>query len=178
MSGDIQHSRRALIANVGRTAALGIISGCVGNKGGGGSETKTDVCGVDPPSEACVDKRIAEQLSDVDNFDRVRDWTGRAEVTIKVGVNNGGQPYGFGPPAVRVNPETTIIWEWTGEGGPHNVIAETDHKINSQLTNRPGYTYEYVYDGTMSKVQIDYYCSTHEQEGMRGVIAVDRQSRV
>ncbi|MBO4246884.1 hypothetical protein IL252_03500 [Halomicrobium sp. IBSBa] len=58
------------------------------------------------------------------------------------------------------------------KGGLHDVVAETDHEIDSRRTDEQGFTYAYVYDGPMSTVHIDYDCSTHREKGMRGVIAV------
>jgi len=62
-------------------------------------------------------------LDDANGFDgsNVEDVRGEDSVTIEVGAGGG---YAFGPATVWVSPGTTITWEWTGEGGGHNVVPE------------------------------------------------------
>ena len=67
-------------------------------------------------------------LSDVDNFDgTTADMTGQDEVTIAVGAEGNGGGFAFDPPAVQVDPGTTVVWEWIGAGGQHNVVDEADN---------------------------------------------------
>ena len=103
----------------------------------------------------------------VGNFDGTEDASGRSSVTVRVGTQANGGPYGFGPPAIRVDPGTTVVWEWTGEG-THNVVEENEG-YRSQLTSEQGFTFEQTFDSTgISK----YYCEPHLSLGMKGAVVV------
>jgi halocyanin-like protein len=67
-----------------------------------------------------------------------------------------------------VSPETTVVWEWTGEGGAHNVVAE-DESFESELLSEYGETFEYTFSepGT-----VRYYCGPHKSLGMKGAVVV------
>ncbi len=104
----------------------------------------------------------------VANYDGVVDRTGQDSVTVAVGVENGDGPYGFGPAAVRVSPGTTVTWEWTGEGGSHNVVS-TDGTFESDLVADPGHTFEHTFEG---EGVFRYLCQPHEQLGMKGAVVV------
>jgi halocyanin-like protein len=108
-------------------------------------------------------------MSDVSNYDGVHDMTGQSEVTVDVGVEANQGAYGFGPGAIQVDPGTTVIWEWTGEGGMHNVVAESGGDYSSELSQEAGYTFEHVFEsGGVSK----YFCQPHKALGMKGVVVV------
>jgi len=57
-------------------------------------------------------------LDDANNYEQTVDMTGSDSVTNEVGAGEG---LAFGPAAVAVSSGTTVTWEWTGEGGSHNV---------------------------------------------------------
>jgi halocyanin-like protein len=107
-------------------------------------------------------------FSNVDNYDGTVDQRGSDQVTITVGTSGNGGEFGFGPAAVHVDPGTTIVWEWTGNGGSHNVVAE-DGSFESELISEAGHTFEYTVDG---EGIITYACSPHKTLGMKGAIAV------
>ncbi len=108
-------------------------------------------------------------LSDVDNFDgTTADMTGQGEVTIAVGAEGNGGGFAFDPPAVQVDPGTTVIWEWTGAGGQHNVVDE-DGAFESELTDEEGFTFEYTFE---EERVFKYFCQPHKGLGMKGVVAV------
>jgi len=122
--------------------------------GGGGGGTQPDFGGY---------------LDNVSNFSGVEDATGQDEVTVEVGVDNGGQPYGFGPAAVHIDTGTTVIWEWTGEGGGHNVVAEDDTFNSGSPVPAEGTTYEYTFEeGGI----YNYFCSPHKSLDMKGSVVV------
>ncbi|QKY18915.1 halocyanin domain-containing protein [Halolamina sp. CBA1230] len=104
----------------------------------------------------------------VSNYDGVADRTGESEVTVEVGVDNGGQPYGFGPAAVRVDPGTTVVWEWTGRGGSHNVVAENG-AFESEMSSEEGHTFSHTFEeeGTFR-----YVCTPHQSLGMKAAVVV------
>ncbi|MFC4552916.1 halocyanin domain-containing protein [Halorussus sp. GCM10023401] len=80
---------------------------------------------------------------------------------------NGGS-FAFEPAAVRVDPETTVIWKWSGEGGSHNVAVE-DGSFGSEMTGDAGHTLEQTFeaDGVAK-----YACVLHEPMGMKGAVVV------
>lgn len=118
--------------------------------------------------EAAAQASFGGWMSDVENYDGVVDRTGRDEVTVRVGVDNGGQPFGFGPPAVRVDPGTTVIWEWTGRGNQHNVVDDGGD-FESELAAEEGFTFEQTFE---SEGVTRYYCTPHQSLGMKGVVVV------
>jgi halocyanin-like protein len=105
-------------------------------------------------------------LDSANNFDgSVVDKTGQDEVVVKVGAGSSG--LAFGPAAVHVDNGATIVWEWTGEGGAHNVVHE-EEAFNSGSTKTSG-TYEYTFeeDGIYK-----YFCVPHKASGMLGAVVV------
>jgi halocyanin-like protein len=115
---------------------------------------------------------IDEWLSDTGNYDgTVVDRTGQEEVTIDVGASGNEGNLAFGPAAVRIDPGTTVTWEWTGNGGPHNVLTEEGPAdLNSgDAVPDEGTTYEHAFD---SEGVTTYYCSPHETLGMKGAVVV------
>ncbi|WP_248299353.1 halocyanin domain-containing protein [Halorhabdus amylolytica] len=108
-------------------------------------------------------------FSDVSNFDGVVDRRGQGEVTVEVGVEGNGDYWAFGPAAVRVDPGTTVVFEWTGEGSAHNVVAENDGYSSGDPVREAGTTFEHTFEETgISK----YYCDPHLAVGMKGAIVV------
>ncbi len=107
-------------------------------------------------------------LSDVTNYDSVVDETGAEEVTVEVGVEANGGGFGFGPAAVQVDPGTTVVWEWTGGGGQHNVVAQSGD-FESDLVGDDGFTFEHTFE---EKGVTRYYCQPHQSLGMKGVVVV------
>ena len=87
-------------------------------------------------------------LADTSNYDgTTADMRGTASVTVEVGVSGNDGAFAFGPPAVRVDPGTTVTWEWTGDGGQHNVVAESGADFSSgDPTNEAGHTFERTVD--------------------------------
>ena len=107
-------------------------------------------------------------FDDVSNYDGTVDATGEDEMTVEVGA--GGSGLEFEPPAIHVDPGTTVVFEWTGEGGSHNVVeSETDERYESELTNVAGTTYSITFESDgISK----YVCTPHAAQGMKGAVAV------
>lgn len=104
------------------------------------------------------------------------DRTGQDAVTIRVGAGDGG--LAFDPPAVVVDPGTTVTWEWTGEGGGHNVIndpeagdAEAELFNSGETVNEAGFTFEHTFEEGQAGAH-PYFCSPHQTLGMVGVVAV------
>jgi halocyanin-like protein len=66
-----------------------------------------------------------------------------------------------GPAAVRVDPGTTVVWEWTGNGGGHNVVAENG-AFESETTSEAGHTFEYTLE---ESVIVKYACTPTSRWG-------------
>ncbi|PSP82101.1 halocyanin domain-containing protein, partial [Halobacteriales archaeon QS_1_68_17] len=108
-------------------------------------------------------------FDDVGNFDGVVDRTGQSEVTVTVGAEGNGGAFAFAPAAVRVDPGTTVKFEWTGEGGGHNVIGEDNDLDSGDPVAESGVNYEYTFeeDGIYK-----YVCEPHLSLGMKGAVVV------
>ncbi len=109
-------------------------------------------------------------FSDVSNFDGTTvDMTGQSEVTVDVGVEGNTNFFAYGPPAVQVDPGTTVVWEWTGQGGSHNVLQEGGDRFGSDLLAEEGATYEFTFE---DEGIYRYYCQPHLGLGMKGAVVV------
>ncbi|WP_420182677.1 halocyanin domain-containing protein [Haloarcula sp. KBTZ06] len=128
-------------------------------EGGDGGETVPDYGGF---------------LDSVGNFDgSTVDATGQDTVTVEVGVQANGGAYGFGPPAVHVDNGATVQFEWTGNGGGHNVVSDGDGPLDSgSTTSSAGVNYEHTFeeDGIYP-----YLCVPHEGLNMKGAIVVGEE---
>jgi len=110
-------------------------------------------------------------FDDVGNYDGTTvDRTGQDAVTVEVGVDANGGTYGFGPAAVRVDPGTTVTFEWVSD--THNVLVEDqpgDSWDGSQSIENTGFTYEHTFE---TEGIYKYYCEPHLSLGMKGAIVV------
>lgn len=140
-------SRRGLFHVTGGTVTAGIAGGAVGT--------------------AAAQQAYDGWMEDVPNYDGTHDLRGQQEVTVAVGANGGVQ---FEPAAILVDSGTTVTWEWTGEGGAHNVAAP-NAPIDSELTAKEGHRYTYTFSSDEESV-VRYKCSPHESVGMKGAVAV------
>lgn len=145
--------RRTVLRGVGTVAVTGMLAGCGGGSDGGGGGSG------DVPSE------VSDYISGANNYDGVADKTGSDSVTVKVGAGNG---LAFGPAAVRVSTGTTVTWEWTGNGGSHNVVAK-DGSFDSGDYKSSG-TFEHTFDEAGNYL---YYCEPHRASGMKGAVIVE-----
>lgn len=110
-------------------------------------------------------------FSDVSNYEGTVDYTGQSSVTVEVGVEANGGPYGFGPAAVRVDPGTTVTFEWVSDS--HNVVPESvpdgaSWEGNSSIQNT-GATYEHTFE---TEGIYTYFCEPHLSLGMKGAVVV------
>jgi len=107
-------------------------------------------------------------FDNVSNYDGTVDMTGEDQVTITVGASGNNGAYAFGPAAVHVDPGTEVVWEWSGDGGRHNVSAE-NADFESELSGEAGHTFSQTLDGAGI---IKYACVPHKQMGMKGAVVV------
>ena len=131
---------------------------------------------LDPGEEVTITasspdaKPNMSHISDVDGG--YEDLRGQDTVTVDVGAEGNGGNLAFSPAGVWIDPGTTVVWEWTGKGGSHNVqTADGPAELESPLTSTAGYTYEFTF--TEEHVGItNYQCSPHATLGMLGTVAV------
>ncbi|KYH25873.1 halocyanin [Halalkalicoccus paucihalophilus] len=105
-------------------------------------------------------------VQDANNFDGTEDLRGQSEATVQVGAGDG---LAFDPAGIWIDTGTTVIWEWTGEGGSHNVSNTGDLGFESETSGEAGFTFEYTFEeGGI----FEYECVPHTAQGMHGGVAV------
>ncbi|WP_435146943.1 halocyanin domain-containing protein [Halobaculum sp. P14] len=144
----------------------------VGNPDSGGSAATTTADSTAEATGQTTEQQVAAEYGDwfsnVSNFDGTVDKTGQRRVTISVGAAGNGGNFAFSPAAVRVDPGTTVVWEWTGKGSSHNVAA-ADGSFESKLTGESGFTFEHTFE---SRGVHKYACVPHKAMGMKGAVVV------
>ncbi|MFC6952931.1 halocyanin domain-containing protein [Halorubellus litoreus] len=140
--------RRALLAATAGTAAAAL-AGCLSGGGGDGGDGELD-----------------DWLGDLDEYDGPVDRTGESEVAVAVGAGSDG--LAFDPLAVEVDVGTTVVWEWTGRGGRHNVV-DRDGAFASEYHDDEGATFSHTFEETGTYA---YYCEPHQALGMKGGVRV------
>lgn len=165
-------SRRRFIRGASTVALTAGIAGCSGNggdNGDNGGDTGDSGNGGGSP-----DERLDTFLSEEDAllYDEIEDHTGEGSVTVMVGA--GDQGTAFDPPAIRISTGTTVTWEWTGQGGDHNVSPVENSDFSdfgeSELTDEEGHTVENTFEETGVAL---YVCEPHRTLGMVGGIIVE-----
>lgn len=139
--------RRRTYLAVGGTLALG---GCLGGDSSRGSGP---------------DASYGDWFDGVSNYDGETDLTGESAITVEVGAVDG---LAFAPPAIRITPGTTVTWEWSGDGGQHNVVAEGG-AFQSEYHTEAGATFDFTFEELALH---RYYCQPHETLGMKGGVRV------
>lgn len=153
-------SRRAFVRGLAGTAGSAAIGGEAAAQSDGNGSGGTSASGP-------ID--FGGWLEDVSYWGgQANDQTGKQKVTITVGgdANNG---LSFAPVAVHVDPGTTVTWEWSGNGGAHNVVAEDDSFKSGSPVAQAGTTFSHTLDGNGVN---NYYCQPHRSQGMKGSVAV------
>ncbi len=115
----------------GATAAATAAAGtAAAQEGGGGAQVQPDFGG---------------HLDGVDGG--YEDLRGQSEVTIEVGASGNGGNLAFAPAGIWIDTGTTVTWEWTGEGGGHNVVASEGASLDSgAAVSEAGSTYEFTFE--------------------------------
>ncbi|MDZ7746232.1 MAG: halocyanin domain-containing protein [Halobacteriales archaeon] len=99
------------------------------------------------------------------------DARGQSEVTVEVGASGNGGNLAFSPAGLWIDPGTTVTFEWTGQGGDHNVVAQEGPAAldSGSPIGEAGATYEHTFEeGGITK----YVCIPHQSLGMQGAVAV------
>ena len=106
-----------------------------------------------------------------------QDLRGEDEVRVEVGASGNGGNLAFGPAGIWIDEGTTVVWEWTGEGGGHNVVTDEEntdfenvHDLDSgSPVDEAGYEYEYTFE---EGGRTGYVCTPHRGVDMFGAVAV------
>lgn len=149
-------SRREILQTVG-IVATSALAGCLNDE--------NESTGKDDPPD-----RIDEYLSDARNYDgRIIDARGNEDAEVMVGAGEGG--LAFDPAAVRIDSGTTVLWEWSGQGGIHNVVSveESHEEFQSDRQSSEGATFTHSFDAGGIAL---YECNPHAGQGMQGAIEV------
>ena len=159
--GSVDVSRRTFLRTAaGATAASAATGTAAAQEEGGGD-------GGDGGGEP----DYGNWFSNVGNFDGTTvDATGQDTATVSVGVQGNGGAFAFDPPAIHVDNGATVQFEWTGEGGGHNVVSQGDGPLDSgNAVSSAGVNYEHTFeeDGIYN-----YVCVPHEGLGMKGAVVV------
>ena len=165
-------NRRTFVKLAAASAVAPAVAGCTGGSGGNGNGDGGDDDGNSDGGNGGgggdVPGEIDDYLSGANEYDgSLADHTGESEVSVEV----GGGPNGlaFAPAAIRIDSGTTVVWEWTGEGGAHNAVDE-DGGFESDLYSDEGESFEETFDEAGN---VRYYCNPHKSSGMRGGIVVE-----
>ena len=102
------------------------------------------------------------------------DLRGEEEVTVEVGAGDGLQ---FSPAGIWIDEGTTVVWEWTGQGGEHNVVTDTEntdfenaHDFRSgDPIDEAGHTFTHTFE---EGGRTGYVCAPHRGVDMFGAVAV------
>lgn len=100
--------------------------------------------------------------------EETEDLTGEGSVTVAVG-GDSNSSLSFDPVAIHIDPGTSVEWEWTGDGGAHNVVAEDDSFTSGDPVSEAGTTFTQTFD---SDGIVNCYCQPHRGQGMKGAVAV------
>lgn len=153
--------RRKFLMAAGATAATVAVAGC-----------SDDDDEAEPPEG--VPQEVHDYLVDNDAqlYDNtVADHTGEDSVTIMNGA--GDENVAYDPPLVRIDAGTEVTWEWTGQGGAHNVEdngGDFDFENPEGLIDEDGHTYSYTFEESGNAM---YHCIAHTAQGQHGAIVVE-----
>jgi halocyanin-like protein len=177
--------RRLFLRATGVTATGALLAGCGDGGGGGGDEDGgMDETETEPQDGGTEENEteagnetggggaaseVDEYLSDTSNYDGVVDETGSDSVTVQVGAEGNDGNFAFEPAAGQVSSGTEVVWEWTGQGGSHNVVHE-EGTFESELQDQEGATFSHTFEETGNFL---YYCDPHRDLGMKGAIIVE-----
>jgi halocyanin-like protein len=175
-------TRRRVIEATATTLLGAALAGCSGGGGSaggssgesgsggsaGGSSGESGSGGSSDESSGDSEPDFGGWFEGVSNFDGVVDETGSSEVTVTVGSSANGGNFGFDPAALRVDAGTTVVWEWNGKGGSHNVAAD-DGSFESELVAEEGHTFSHTFEEAGT---VKYACTPHETVGMKGAVVV------
>ena len=150
--------RRRLLQGTAAVAAGGVgsLAGCA--DGGGDSEP-----GIP------VEPNYRDWFDNVSNYTTTKDRRNEDATTVKVGVSANNGKLGFGPPAIAISPDTEVVWDWTGDGGEHNVVSRTSLFDSGDPVRAGSTTFEHTFERPGI---FKYVCEPHASIGMKGAVFV------
>lgn len=159
-------NRRNFVKTAGAAAAVGA-AGCMDDPPDTRNNTTTD-----PPD---TNETITDDGPDstVGQDGNATNMTGRSEANVEVGAGDNG--FRFDPADIIINPGTTVVWTWTGNGGQHNVVEAdgteiaSDPAFESELTSEEGFEFTHTFEESGTH---DYVCEVHINQGMIGSVEV------
>jgi len=95
------------------------------------------------------------------------------EIGARVNVGAGENGFQFDSDDVVIEAGTSVVWEWTGNGGAHNIVHDVDDPdFESKLTDEEGYIFAHTFEETGT---YEYVCVPHRAQGMSGRIKIEAQ---
>lgn len=123
----------------------------------------------EPPSTGYP--KLDDWLLGVDNWEgSITDETGADTASIAVGSETDRGSFAFDPTALKVSTGTTVTWNWTGEGGGHDVVFEDADVDRSDIYTDSGVHFEHTFE---EAGVYRYFCRPHEALDMKGAIVVE-----
>jgi halocyanin-like protein len=156
----MERSRRQVLRLTSAVVLGGSVAGCQGDDGDGDDEERP-LLDSEPNYRGWFDG--------VSNYDGTLDYRDKSTVTVRVGVEGGIGFFKYGPAAIAVSPGTEVVWEWTGRGGAHNVIAEQERFDSGTPVDSADEIFTYTFE---SPAIYRYLCEPHRSQGMRGAVFV------
>ena len=102
----------------------------------------------------------------VDNDESVVDETDQSKIEVSVGTKGNGGNFAFSPPAIHIDPGTTVVWRRVVDNTALLAVAE-DESFWTDFGD--GETFEWTF--TDNRV-VEYSCPAYEELGMKGVIVI------
>lgn len=171
-----ERTRRQLLVGMGATAAAGALAGCSegdGDDGGDGGDGEDGGDGGDGADRDTVEapEEVVDYLSNTGNFDgEMIDAVDSSQVQIDVGAEGNMGNLAFGPAAIQIETGTEVDWEWTGQGGAHNVVADDDTFSSGNAVDEEGKVFSHTFEEAGTYL---YACTPHEPQGMKGAVVVE-----
>ena len=161
--------RRTVVRTIGGTALAVSLAGCAGD------EEPDEEPAEEPEDEALEPPTAVDDFltdNDATGYDgEMVDATGQDELTVEVGADGG---LAFAPVAVAIDAGTTVTFEWTGDGGGHNVVAAEDSDIDvdveEEIVDDAGHSAEHTFEEPGNYL---YICEPHIAQGKVGAIVVE-----
>jgi len=94
---------------------------------------------------------------------------GKDTVNVAVGASGNGGDRAFSPPAIWIDPGTTVDWNWVDSDGYHNVVEENGVFDSGGTIQSDSYTFSHTFE---NEGLYRYYCENHDGDGMRGAVVV------
>lgn len=148
------------------------LAGCSGSSGSDEADEATDDRTTTESGDGGERSFLDEEpnydgwLDEATNYEGTVDLTDQDRVTVAVGY----EQFAFDPPAIAVSSGTEVVWEWTREGGSHNVVSKDDGPLESELVGEAGHTYSHTFEESGT---FPYSCTPHEATGTKGAVNVE-----